>query len=93
MSPSDPDDEAARSAVLALERLAERDTLSPELVRAVVSAATRLYAGASARAGTELPPLATDVSTTDALTLACALVRSQGLTPFEMAMWFSRGQA
>jgi hypothetical protein len=40
----------------------------------------------------ELAPLAPDVSTTDALTLACALVRSQDLTPFEMAIWFSRGQ-
>jgi hypothetical protein len=25
------------------------------------------------------------------VTLACALVRSQDLTPFEMAIWFSRG--
>jgi len=23
--------------------------------------------------------------------LACALLRSQDLTPFDMAMWFSRG--
>jgi hypothetical protein len=51
-----------------------------------------MYAAASARAGMELAPLAPDVSTTDALTLACALVRSQDLTPFEMAIWFSRGQ-
>jgi hypothetical protein len=75
-----------------LEELAEQGGLSAEGVCAVVSAATRLYASASARAGEELTPLTPAVSTTDALTLACALVRSQDLTPFEMAVWFSRGQ-
>jgi hypothetical protein len=83
MSPSD--------AATALDRLAERDDLSADDVRAIVSAATRLYANASTRAGRELPPLAADVSTTDAVTLACALIRSQDLTPFDMAIWFGRG--
>jgi hypothetical protein len=90
MSRSDTRDAQAQAAVAALERLAEGGALPAETVRTVVSAVTRLYASASAHAGAELPPLAPDVSTTDALTLACALVRSQGLTPFEMAMWFSR---
>ena len=80
------------TAVALLERLAEADDLSTDDVRVVVSAATRLYANACMRAGEELPPLTGQVSTTDAITLACALVRSQDLTPFEMAMWFSRGE-
>ena len=42
--------------------------------------------------GFELPPLTEQISTTDAITLACALLRSQDLTPFDMAMWFSRGK-
>lgn len=92
MSPSDTADGDVAAAVSALERLAESDAVSADSVCAVVSAATRLYANASARAGRELPPLSTDVSTTDAITLACALLRSQDLTPFDMAMWFSRGQ-
>ena len=83
--------EAVPAAVATLEQLADTGALSPEQLRAVVSAVTRLYAAASARAGQELPPVGPDVSTTDALTLACALVRSQDLTPFEMAVWFSRG--
>ena len=78
--------------VAALEQLAESGALSPEQVRAVVSAATRLYVDACTRAGHEVPPVGPDVSTTDAITLACALVRSQDLTPFEMAVWFSRGE-
>ena len=79
------------SAVAILEQLASRTDLSEDEVRAIVSAATRLYANASAQAGRELPPLTPDVATTDAITLACALLRSQDLTPFDMAIWFSRG--
>ena len=90
MSPSDirlkPD-----STIRELEQLAERTDLSPDDVRAIVSAATRLYANASEQAGHELPPLTPDVSTTDAVTLACALIRSHDLTPFDLAMWFGRG--
>ena len=79
------------SAVALLNQLADREDLTEHDVRAIVSAATRLYANASTRAGRELPPLAADVSTTDAVTLACALIRSQDLPPFDMAMWFGRG--
>jgi hypothetical protein len=63
----------------------------PDAVRSTVTAATRLYAQACEDAGRELPPLEADVSTTEALTLACALLRSQSLTPFDMALWFGRG--
>jgi hypothetical protein len=79
------------TTVSLLDQLAERNDLSEDDVRAIVSATTRLYANASAQAGRELSPLAPDVSTTDAVTLACALIRSQDLTPFDMAMWFGRG--
>jgi len=65
--------------------------MSPSEVRAAVSQVTRMYALECERAGEEIPPLDRDVSTTDALTLSCALLRSQGLTPFDMALWFSRG--
>ena len=79
------------SVVAMLDHLAGATDLTEDQVRAIVSAATRLYANASAQAGRELPPLTPDVSTTDAITLACALLRSQDLTPFDMAMWFSKG--
>lgn len=80
------------AAVTMLEQLAGRADLTEDEVRAIVSAATRLYANASTQAGRELPPLTSDVATTEAITLACALLRSQDLTPFDMAMWFSRGE-
>jgi hypothetical protein len=91
MSPSDAHT-PARAAVEMLQQLTDSGALSADDVRAIVSAVTRLYTSASTRAGAELPPLEADVSATDALTLACALVRSQDLTPFEMAVWFSRGE-
>jgi hypothetical protein len=93
MSPSNETEVRLKpdTTIRELEQLAERTDLSPDDVRAIVSAATRLYANASAQAGRELPPLSPDVSTTDAVTLSCALLRSQDLTPFDMAMWFGRG--
>ena len=90
VGPYEAGEEGAAAALL-IERLVERGDVAAEDLKSIVSAVTRLYAAASARAGRELAPLTTDVSTTDALTLACALLRSQDLTPFDMAMWFSRG--
>ena len=94
MSRSDAEDRLkpdATATATQIDQLAERTDLSPDDVRAIVSAATRLYANASEQAGRELPPLTPDVTTTDAVTLACALIRSHDLTPFDMAMWFGRG--
>ena len=88
---TEADATAARAKAL-LEQIADSPDLTPEDVLAIVSAATRLYSNASTRAGYELPPVDATVSTTDAVSLACALVRSQDLTPFEMAMWFGRGE-
>jgi hypothetical protein len=78
MSLSDTTGKDASAAISLIERLADTNDLGADDVRDVVSAATRLYADACTRAGQELPPLTSAVSTTD-------------LTPFDMAMWFSRG--
>ena len=64
--------------------------MSTEAVTALVTEATLAYARAVEEAEHEVPPLQPSVSTTDALTLACALLRSQNLTPFDLALWFSR---
>ena len=62
---------------------------SPAAIRSIVSALARLYAASCERAGTELCPLDPDISTTEAMMLACALVRSQNLNSFDFALWFS----
>lgn len=64
--------------------------MSSEALTALVTEATLAYARAVEEAGHELPPLKPEVTTTDAMTLACALLRSQNLTPFDLALWFSR---
>jgi hypothetical protein len=91
MSRSEEATADAATAITLLQRLAAGEDIAAADLQSIVSAVTRLYATTSSRAGRELPPLDPNVSTTDALTLACALLRSQDLTPFDMAMWFSRG--
>jgi len=74
----------------ALEAL-NRASLTPDDIRAVLTAATRWYASAVETSGQEFRPVDATISATEAVTLACALLRSQDLTPFDLALWFSRG--
>jgi hypothetical protein len=69
-----------------------RDTpaVTPELLRTILGAATRLYAASCEAAGEELCPVDRDIATTEAMMLACGLVRSQNLNSFDFALWFSR---
>ncbi|GAB2745379.1 hypothetical protein GCM10027174_19080 [Salinifilum aidingensis] len=63
-----------------------------EDLRALVSAATRLYATANEDADEATPPLEDGVSTTEAVVLATALLKAQDLNPFDLALWFSRSR-
>ena len=82
--------ESPSEAVAALEAM-NAASLTPEDIRAVLSAATRWYASAVEASGHEFRPVDATISATEAVTLACALLRSQDLTPFDLALWFSRG--
>lgn len=81
---------SASEATAALEAM-NAASLTPEDIRAVLSAATRWYASAVEASGNEFRPVDGTISATEAVTLACALLRSQDLTPFDLALWFSRG--
>ena len=59
-------------------------------MRTLVSCVTRLYAACSDTAGEEIPAIDTTVTTTEAVMLACALVRAHDLSPFDLTLWFSR---
>lgn len=61
-----------------------------EQLRRLLSAAIRLYAAVSERAAEHILPINADVSTTDAVVLACALLKAHELNPFDLALWFSR---
>ena len=61
-----------------------------EQLRRLLSATIRLYAAVSERAAEDIVPINADVSTTDAVVLACALLKAHELNPFDLALWFSR---
>ena len=69
--------------------LRDASAVSPELLRTILSAVTRLYAASCEAAGEELCPIDRDIPTTEAMMLACGLVRSQNLNSFDFALWFS----
>ena len=68
--------------------------VSDEAMRAVLTAVIRLYAAKSERADAEPEPFAAEsVTATEAVTLACAVIRGAGLNLFDVAMWYGRPAA
>jgi len=65
-------------------------------ITALVSEAVKLYAAAieDAEPGADsVPVIDATVSTTEAMVVACALLRAHHLNPFDLALWFSRTAA
>lgn len=84
---------AALVAALAGEVDGARDdgglaALDPAVTRRLVGVAGRLHAVA-VEEGAE-PPGAQDLTPTEAVVLATAALRAHDLTPFDLALWFSR---
>ena len=99
MSPSEPS--AGLSALIAdlgaqMERTiraGELDEVRGEDLKKLMSVAIKLYAARveEAEPGVETAPVVDDtVSTTEAMVVACALLRAHRLNPFDLALWFSR---
>ena len=97
-----PSDEAAKLSAL-LVKLREqigRTTEAGEIadvppadVTNLVSGAVKLYAAAleEAEPGAKtIPVIDGTVSTTEAMVMACELLRAHHLNPFDLALWFSR---
>lgn len=95
-------EEAAKLSALLLdlsaqiERTAEAGEITnvpPGGVTNLVSGAIKLYAAmvedAASGAGA-VPVTDGTVSTTEAMVMACALLRAHHLNPFDLALWFSR---
>jgi ABC-type protease/lipase transport system fused ATPase/permease subunit len=95
-------DEAAKLSALLAELRAqiERTTEAGEIakvpaagVTSLLSDAVKLYAAAveEAAAGSgAVTVIDGTVSTTEAMVVACALLRAHHLNPFDLALWFSR---
>ena len=87
---TDPLDDAAVELEAGADRLlAEGAAPSEESLRRVVTAAARLHARYT-EAVRQVDPLRHDVSPTEAVDLACGVLRSRDLNPFDLAPWFSR---
>jgi hypothetical protein len=61
-----------------------------EDVTNLVIGAVKLYAAYAEELETEIPPIDSSVSTTEAMVVACALLRAQQMNPFDLALWFQR---
>jgi hypothetical protein len=59
-------------------------------VTALVSGAVKFYAASVEEAESDVPVIDSTVSTTEAMVVACALLRAHNLNPFDLALWFSR---
>jgi hypothetical protein len=99
MSPSEPHrtgelaDLARRLTDVAEHARGEDVAALPEdALRGLVSTAVRLYANADEAASAAIAPLEPEVSTTDAVVMACALLKARDLNPFDLALWFSRSR-
>lgn len=64
--------------------------VSPEDVTGLMTEAVRLYAAVVEETEREIPPIDASISTTEAMVVACALLRAHRLNPFDLALWFSR---
>jgi pyrroline-5-carboxylate reductase len=94
-----PSEETAKlsgllSAVRAqMERTLEAGELAGlprEDVTAFVTAAVKLYAAFAEETDREVAAIDANVSTTEAMVLACAILRAQRMNPFDLALWFTR---
>lgn len=94
-----PSNEATRlSEILAdLRGQVERTVQAGELasvpredVTNLVTGAVKLYAAFAEELESDVPAINSTVSTTEAMVVACALLRAQHMNPFDLALWFSR---
>jgi hypothetical protein len=81
---------AAREAM----RSGALDGVSDDAMRQVLTAVVKLYSAKCEAAAAEIVPFAPeDVTPTEAVTLACGVIRGAGLNLFDVAMWFGRQTA
>jgi hypothetical protein len=94
-----PSEQAAKlSGMLAeLRGQIERTRQAGELVSVardevtnLLTGAVKLYAAFAEEVDGDVAAIDSTVSTTEAMVVACALLRAQHMNPFDLALWFSR---
>jgi len=67
----------------------EVDGVAASDITKLVTSAVKLYAAAVEENTRDVPVIDGTVSTTEAIVMACALMRAHQLNPFDLALWFS----
>jgi hypothetical protein len=76
-----------------IERIAQAGELGSVArgdVTSLVTEAVKLYAAYVEELEGDVVAIDRTVSTTEAMVVACALLRAQHMNPFDLALWFSR---
>jgi hypothetical protein len=81
---------AVRARGKAATEAGELAAVAPEDVTNLLTAGIKLYAAYVEELETEIPPIDSSVSTTEAMVVACALLRAQHMNPFDLALWFQK---
>jgi hypothetical protein len=76
--------------IAAINDAGEMARVAPGDVTALMTEAVRLYAAVTEEIEREIAPIDASISTTEAMVVACALLRAHRLNPFDLALWFSR---
>jgi hypothetical protein len=94
-----PSEQAAKLSATVAEVLRQIDAATQagelaavpsECVTNLLTGAIKLYVAYEDEIEIEIPPIDATVSTTEAIVVACALLRAQHLNPFDLAVWFQR---
>ena len=56
----------------------------------LLTGAVKFYAAFAEEVDSDVAAIDSTVSTTEAMMVACALLRAQHMNPFDLALWFSR---
>jgi hypothetical protein len=83
---------AVRAGIDAVSAAGELAAVAPENVTNLLTSGIKLYAAYTEELETEIPPVDSSVSTTEAMVVACALLRAQHMNPFDLALWFQKTQ-
>lgn len=88
MSPSELDGTGIALIVDKLRLMSAGKKLSATELGELVGAIAQIYSEAVTERGREISITRTSLDATAAVVLSCALLRSQDLSPFDLAIWF-----
>src|SRR5579872_1540324 len=96
MSPSEEAVKLSGTVAAVVQQIAETTeagelaAVASDDVTSLLTGAIKLYVACVDEREMDIAPIDETVSTTEAMVVACALLRAQHLNPFDLAVWFQR---